>query len=429
MTNSIWATAMGKKTKFLGAAVLICVAVGGWSCSTLRGPALQPTIKVGVLHSQSGTMAKSETAVVDATLLAIEEINQHGGLLGKRIEPVIADGGSDWPRFAREAERLITRDHVSVIFGCWTSASRKAVKPIVEKHDHLLFYPVQYEGLEQSPNIIYIGATPNQQIMPGVKWCFDHLGRKMFLVGSDYVFPRTANQIIRDQLAALGGDIVGEAYIPLGSQDVQDVVRKIVDASPDVILNTINGDSNLAFFKVLRASGITPQTIPTMSFSLAEQEILTLGAQQQAGNYATWSYFQSLDTPDNKAFISKFANRYGKGRVTDDPMEAAYLGVHLWAQAVARAGSAETLEVLKAIKNQGFAAPEGMVYIDGETQHAWKVARVGKIRGDGQFEIVWDSKHAIRPMPYPISRSKHSWDNLVMSLYRGWGGNWANVSH
>ena len=225
---------------------------------------------MGVLHSLSGTMAISEKSVVDATLLAIGEINEQGGLLGRKIEPVVADGKSDWPTFASEAERLIAQEEVSTVFGCWTSASRKTVKPVFEKHDHLLFYPVQYEGLEACPNIVYTGAAPNQQIIPAVRWCFEHLGRKFFLVGSDYVFPRTANEIIRDQLRSLHGEIVGEQYILLGSEDVQDAVQSIVAAKPDVILNTINGDTNVAFFRELRAAGITPEKIPTMSFSIAD---------------------------------------------------------------------------------------------------------------------------------------------------------------
>lgn len=416
-----------RRKRILQAAILLS-AVGSWFyASDLRKSAFQPTIKVGLLHSQTGTMAISEKAVLDATLLAIDEINEAGGLLGRRIEPVIIDGCSDSNAFARGAERLITEERVSAIFGCWTSASRKAVKPIVERHDHLLFYPVQYEGLEQSPNIVYTGAAPNQQIIPGVKWCFDHLGRRLFLVGSDYVFPRMANQIIRDQCAALGGEIVGEEFVHLGSQDVKHLVQKIVRARPDVILNTINGDSNLAFFRELRAAGISPRTIPTMSFSLAEQEILALGTEQLAGNLATWSYFQSLDTPANSKFTSRFFRKFGKGRVTDDPMEAAYFGVHLWAQAVTRAGRHEPREVRKAIGDQGYPAPEGIVSIDAETQHTWKTVKVGKIREDGQFDIVWDSKHAIRPVPYPISRSRGDWERLLTSFYQGRPGSCANA--
>jgi urea transport system substrate-binding protein len=419
---------MKKRTTSVWAAVLMAVAAGGWGFSLRNSPVYRPTIKVGVLHSQTGTMAISEEAVRDATLLAIEELNEAGGLLGRTIEPVVADGHSDEGMFAGEAERLIARDGVAVIFGCWTSASRKAVKAVVERHDHLLFYPVQSEGLEQSPNIVYTGATPNQQIIPGVKWCFDHLGRRMFLVGSDYVFPRTANRIIRDQLTALGGEIVGEEYLLLGTDDVEGVVEMVRRSRPDVILNTVNGGTNIALFRGLRAAGITPETIPTMSFSLAEQELLALGPESLAGDYATWNYFQSVASRANTDFVERFKARFGQGRVTDDPMEAAYSGVHLWAQAVAKAGSAAPGEVRKAIDGQSFAAPGGLVYVDGETRHIWKPVRVGKIRRDGQYEIVWDSMHAVRPVPYPMYKAKDEWDVFLQSLHDRWGKRWANVA-
>jgi urea transport system substrate-binding protein len=408
------------------------LAAGGWLCyevgsSLLRSGSLQgKPIKVGVLHSLSGTMAISEKSVVDATLLAIEEINQEGGLFGRQIEPVVADGRSDWPTFATEANRLITEEKVSVVFGCWTSASRKTVKPVFENHDHLLFYPVQYEGLESSGNIVYTGAAPNQQIIPAVKWCADHLGNSFFLVGSDYVFPRTANAIIKDQLAAIRGEVLGEEYILLGSTDVDEAVQQIVDTQPDVILNTINGDTNVAFFKALRAAGITPDKIPTMSFSVAEDELRTLGVKDMAGDYACWNYFQSVDTEANKRFVAAFREKYGDDRVTDDPMEAAYFGVHLWAQAVREAGTDDVNEVRKVMANQTYQAPEGIVYVDAENNHTWKIVRIGRIKQDGQFEIVWTSQKPVRPVPYPIYRSPSEWHSFLDGLYEGWGERWAN---
>jgi urea transport system substrate-binding protein len=371
-------------------------------------------------------MAISETSVAEATAMAIEEINQQGGLLGRNIEAIVVDGRSDWPTFAREAERLITEEKVSVIFGCWTSGCRKTVKPVLEKYNHLLFYPLQYEGLEQSPNIVYTGAAANQQLIPAVKWCFDHLGRKFFLVGSDYVFPRTANAIIKDQIAALRGEVVGENYIRLGSRDVKEAVRKISQLRPDVILNTINGDTNVAFFRELRAAGITPKEVPTMSFSVAEDELHILGASEMAGDYASWNYFQSIAGDANAAFVKNFKGKYGQQRVTDDPMEAGYFGVYLWAQAVTDVNSANVRAVRQAIKHQSFNAPEGLVYIDGENQHTWKTVRIGKIRKDGQFEIVWTSDRPVRPVPYPIFRLRTEWELFLQSLYDGWGGHWAN---
>ncbi|AFZ57151.1 urea ABC transporter substrate-binding protein [Anabaena cylindrica FACHB-243] len=386
----------------------------------------QKPIKVGILHSLTGTMAISEKSVVDATLLAIEEINAKGGILGRKIQPIIVDGKSDWNTFAKQAKNLITKEKVVTVFGCWTSASRKTVKPIFEIYNHLLIYPVQYEGLEESPNIVYTGAAPNQQIIPAVKWSFDNLGKRFFLVGSDYIFPRTANAIIKDQVTALKGEILGEEYILLGSNEVNNVVAKILKTQPDVILNTINGDSNIAFFKTLRQAGISSDIIPTISFSIAEEELKSLPNKYVIGDYAVWNYFQTINNPNNSEFTQNFQKKYGKNRVTSDPIEAGYFGVYLWAQAVKAAGIDEVNIIREYIKDQSFNAPEGVVYIDANNQHTWKTVRVGKIQSDGQFKIVWNSGKPIRPIPYPISRSKAEWEIFITNLYRGWNRNWAN---
>src|SRR3990167_4714968 len=385
-----------------------------------------PPIKVGILHSLTGTMAISEKSVVDAELMGIDEINAKGGLLGRKIQPVIVDGASNWPQFAKMAEKLITQDKVSVVFGCWNSASRKTVKPVFEKYGHLLFYPVQYEGLEQSPNIVYLGAAPNQQIIPAVKWSIDHIGKRFFLVGSDYVFPRTANEIIKNQIQSLGGEVVGEEYLLLGSKDVGPMVQKILAAKPDVILNTINGDSNVAFFQALRAADITPDKIPVMSFSIAEDELRSMNAKDLAGNYAAWNYYQSVESDINKGFVERFKKKYGQDRVTDDPMEAAYDAVYLWAQAVTDANSDAVEDVQRTIKKQSYNAPEGTVYIDPENQHTWKIVRIGKIREDGQFDIVWSSDKPIQPIPFPTSKTREEWERFLNDLYTKWNGNWAN---
>lgn len=406
------------------AVLLVPILAAGMASRAGAGRSREP-IRVGVLHSFSGTMAISERAVAEATLLAIDEINADDGLLGRTLEPVLADGRSDWPSFAAEAQRLIAEEKVHVIFGGWTSASRKSVKPVVERHRHLLFYPVQYEGLETSPHIVYTGSAPNQQILPGVKWAFDHLGQSFFLVGSDYVFPRTANAIIRDQLAALGGQVLGEVYVPLGSANVQEVVGAIVRTRPAVILNTINGDSNLAFFRELRAAGVTPERIPTMSFSIAEHELQTLGAGAMVGDYAAWSYFQGVQSPENARFVQRFREKYGPDRVTDDPIEAGYFGVYLWAQGVRDAGTPEPAAVRRTMGNQSFTAPQGIVYVDAENQHTWKTVRIGRVREDGQFTILWTSERAIRPLPYPAFRLKSEWKTFLDGLYRGWDGHWA----
>jgi urea transport system substrate-binding protein len=413
---------MGPKRLLLLVLAVALVAAGFYWAR--RPGAVQPIV-VGVLHSLTGSMAASEAPVVDGVLLAVEELNEAGGVLGRPVRAVVVDGRSDAETFAREAERLIAGERVVTVFGCWTSASRKTVKPVFERHHHLLVYPVQYEGLEESPNIVYTGAAPNQQLIPAIKWSFDQLGQRFFLVGSDYVFPRTAHAIIRDQVTAMGGAVVGEVYLPLGSQDVGAAVAAIVAARPQVILNTINGDTNVAFFRALRAAGITPASVPTMSFSFAEPELRRLPAAEMAGDYATLNYFQSVDREQNRRFVERYRRRYGADRVTADPIEAAYFGVHLWAQAVEDAGVAEVGAIRKAIKRQSYDAPGGVVYVEPENQHTWKVVRIGKIRADGQFDVVWTSEKPVRPVPYPIYRSREEWTTFLDGLYRGWGGAWS----
>ena len=418
----------------IGATLLTGVAAGFWKWpfgSHEKAAPIPPVasagepIRVGVLHSMSGTMAGSETVVVDATLLAIDEINQSGGLLGRLIKPIVVDARSDTATFVREAERLITQEKVCTVFGCWTSASRKAVKPIFEEHNHLLIYPLQYEGVEVSPNIIYMGAAPNQQIIPALDWATTVLKkRRFFLVGSDYVFPRTANAIIRDHLTSHGAEIVGEEYLPLGSQDVSAAVDAIVLAKPDMILNTINGDSNTAFFRTLRAKNITPADIPCLSFSVAEQELRSLNIAEVQGDYAAWTYFQSVQSPENNEFVRRFHEKYPQ-RVISDPMEAAYVGVKLWAMAVKSADSLDPTKIRRAMLNQRFDAPDGNTRVDPDTQHCFKTPRVGQIKPDGQFEIVWAAPAPVRPMPFPSSRSAADWKAFLNDLYTGWGNQWS----
>ena len=387
-------------------------------------PAGEP-IKVGVLHSMSGTMAGSETVVVDATLLAIEEINQAGGLLGRPLKPVVVDARSDAKIFATEAERLISEEKVCTVFGCWTSASRKAVKPVFEDHDHLLIYPLQYEGLEESPNIVYMGAAPNQQILPALDWAMSVLNKKrFFLVGSDYVFPRTASAIIKDYLQSKGGEVVGEEYVHLGSQSTDPIVGAIMKAQPDMILNTINGDSNTAFFRSLRAAGVTPTTTPCLSFSVAEQELRSLNIADTQGDYAAWTYFQSLDIPENRQFIEHFQQKYPQ-RVISDPMESAYVGVKMWAKAVSATRSIDPVKIRRALLNQKYDAPSGQTRIDPDTQHSYKTPRVGQIRSDGQFDIVWSATAPVRPLPYPTTRTAAEWKAFLYDLNTGWGGQWS----
>lgn len=358
------------------------------------------TIKVGVLHSLSGTMAISETAVRDATLMAIAEINSAGGVLGKQLVPIVEDGASDWPTFAEKASKLIQSDKVAVVFGGWTSASRKAMLPVFEGLDSLLFYPVQYEGLETSPNIFYTGATTNQQIVPAVESLLEQGKTRFFLLGSDYVFPRTSNLIINAQLEAAGLEAVGEEYTPLGHVEYSTVINKIRAANPDVVFNTLNGDSNVAFFKQLKDAGITAEDMPTLSVSVAEEEIRGIGAENIEGHLVAWNYFQTTDTPENVKFVAAFKAMYGEDRVTDDPIEAGYFGVYLWAAAVEKAGSTDVDAVKTAAGGIQFQAPGGLVTINGDNQHVSKTVRVGKVRSDGQIEETWNSGAPVEPDPY-----------------------------
>jgi urea transport system substrate-binding protein len=398
---------MGKYRKkwlaFAGTAVLLLVGCSTQSVSAPSGNSTtedQGTIKVGILHSLSGTMAMSEVPVKDAELMAIDEINRSGGVLGRKIEPVVEDGASDWPTFAEKAKQLLLQDHVAAIFGGWTSASRKAMLPVVQQYGGLLFYPVQYEGLEASPNIVYTGAAPNQQIVPAVQWLLRQGKKKFYLLGSDYVFPRMANKIIKAELSAEGGTVVGEEYTPLGHTDYSTVINNIKQANPDVIFNTLNGDSNVAFFKQLKNAGITPNEIPVMSVSVAEQEIKGIGPEFVRGDYVAWNYFETTDTPENRTFVKDYQAKYGAGRVTDDPIEAAYDAVYLWAKAVKMAGSTDVAKVKAVLPKVSLDAPEGTVKIDPDNQHMYKIARIGEIAPDGQIKEVWNSGSPIIPDPF-----------------------------
>lgn len=370
---------------------------------------VKPGIKIGVLHSLTGTMAMSEAPLVDAVRLAVEETNQSGGVNDAQIEIIVSDCRSDAEYCAQQAEKLITQDKVQALFGCWTSTCRKAVKTVVEKHHHLLFYPLQYEGLEESEDIIYTGAVPNQQIIPAVMWALQNHYRRFFLIGSDYVFPRTANLIARDILRLNGGHVLAERYLPLGGKDVAAVVGEIARLKPDVIFNTINGDSNNHFFNALRRAGITPEKMPVISTSIGEVEMAAMGTTLMAGNYAAWSYFQGIDSTENKAFVAQFKKRFGRDRVLDDPMEATYVGVRMWINAVREAGSTDLLKVKTLLSQQTMVAPEGVVSVDFTNNHLWKTMRIGRARADGQFDVVWQFNQPVRPAPFPFYRTRLEW--------------------
>ncbi len=397
--------------------VLLLFSFGLTACT----PGENTPIKVGILHSLTGTMAISEKSVVDATLMAIDEINNSGGLLGRQIEAIFVGGKSDWASLANSIEKLIHHDQVAVIFGCWTSVCRKMVKPIVEAHDHLLFYPAQYEGLEESQNIVYTGASPNQQLTPTVKWSVENLGRRVFLVGSDYVFPHAANTIMKKQIYALGAEVVGEYYLPLGSKNMNEIIQAVSTSGADMILSTVVGDSNQAFFRELAR---LETRIPVMSFSIAEDELQQLDISNTVGHYAAWSYFQSLSSSENQQFVADFKHKYGSERTTNATLEAGYLGVHLWSKAVVEAGTVDPSAVRGTIKGQIYNSPEGRVTVSASNNHLWKPLYIGQVQENAQFKIIWSETEPIQPRPFPQYRSKLSWLRYLNELYHGWGKSW-----
>lgn len=371
-------------------------ASGGTSCVKTDGD----TIKVGSLNSLSGTMAISEVTVRDSIKLAVEQINDNGGVLGKQIQLIGEDGASEPTVFAEKAEKLISSDCVAAVFGGWTSSSRKAMLPVFEDNNALLYYPVQYEGLESSPNIFYTGATTNQQIVPALGYLKEKGVKSLYLVGSDYVFPQTANRIIRAYADANGIEIKGEDYTPLGSTDFSTIVNKVRAADADAVFNTLNGDSNVAFFREYKNVGLTPQQMPVVSVSIAEEEVGGIGVENIAGQLVAWNYYQTVDNPQNKSFVQDYKDAYGANKPTSDPMEAAYTSVYLWKNTVEKANSFDVEEVKKASGGVTFDAPEGTVTLDGDNHHITKTARIGEIRPDGLIYTVWDSGQPIEPDPY-----------------------------
>lgn len=380
------------------------------SCS----PSQPEPIRIGVIHALTGPMAVSEAPLVDAARLAVEEVNAAGGLLGRPVEMLVADSASDPRKAAEHAWRMIETERVAALFACWTSSCRRMVKPVVESHGHLLFYPVQYEGLEQSNHIVYTGSAPNQQIVPGAHWAMRNLGKRVYLLGSDYVFPRIAHRIIADLAKASNATVLAERYRPLGDSDFSREAAEIARLQPDVVFNTVNGESNIHLFRALRDAGLVKQ--PIMSFSIAEGELAAIKGAGLTEHYAVWNYFQSLDSADNRRFIDAFRRRFGGQRVTSDPVEASYIGVKLWAQAVSDAGSERIDLVNRAIQRQSIAAPSGILSVDSDSRHLWKMVRIGKARADGDFDIVHDSRWPLHPAPFPLYHSRRYWLDVVRDV-------------
>ncbi len=387
-------------------------ALSGWIPQVFAAD----TIKVGILHSLSGTMAISETSLKDVALMTIEEINAHGGVMGKKLEPVIVDPASNWPLFAEKARQLLAQDKVAVVFGCWTSVSRKSVLPVFKELNGLLFYPVQYEGEELEKNVFYTGAAPNQQAIPAVEYLMSEDGggaKRFVLLGTDYVYPRTTNKILRSFLHSKGvkDSDIKEVYTPFGHSDYQTIVADIKQFSAGgktAVISTINGDSNVPFYKELGNAGIKATDIPVIAFSVGEEELRGVDTKPLVGNLAAWNYFESIKNPVNADFVKKW-KAYAKAKnlpnagtaVTNDPMEATYIGIHMWKQAVEKAKSTDVDKVIAAMGGQTFKAPDGFtVEMDKTNHHLHKPVFIGEIRADGQFNIVWKTQGPIRAQPW-----------------------------
>jgi urea transport system substrate-binding protein len=396
--------------KQLTAATLMAAA--GWAPHAFAAD----TIKVGILHSLSGTMAISETALKNVALMTIDEINAQGGVLGKKLEPVVVDPASDWPTYATKARQLISQDKVSVVFGCWTSVSRKSVLPVFKELNGLLFYPVQYEGEELEHNVFYTGAAPNQQAIPAVEYLMSKDGggaKRWVLLGTDYVYPRTTNKILRAFLHSKGvqDKDIYEEYTPFGHSDYQTIVAKIKEFSAGgktAVVSTINGDSNVPFYKELGNSGIKATDIPVVAFSVGEEELRGVDTKPLVGQLAAWNYFESVKNPVNAEFVKKWM-AYAKAKnlpnyqtaVTNDPMEATYIGIHMWKQAVEKAKSTDVEKVIAAMGGQQFKAPDGFtIEMDKTNHHLHKPVYIGEVQADGQFKVVWKTKGPIRAQPW-----------------------------
>jgi urea transport system substrate-binding protein len=390
------AAALLPKTSFAAAAIA--------TVNTTGLAVTDDAVTVGILHSATGTMAISETGSIEAEKLAISQINASGGVLGRQIKIIQEDGASDWPTFAEKAKKLLASDHCAAVFGCWTSASRKAVLPVFEQLNGMLYYPTFYEGLEQSKNVIYTGQEATQQILAGLDWVNKTKGSKTFyLIGSDYIWPRTSNKIARKHIEnhLVGCKVVGEDYFPLGTTQFNSVINKMKLVKPDVIFASVVGGSNVAFYKQMKASGVNLDKQTLLTISVTEDEILGIGGENIAGAFACMKYFESLDNPNNKAFVPAFQKMWGEKSVIGDVTQAAYLGPWLWKLTAEKAGSFDVDKIAAASPGVEFkGAPEGYVRIH-ENHHLWSRTRVGRARTDGQFDVIYQTADLIEPNPFP----------------------------
>jgi urea transport system substrate-binding protein len=402
---------MSRRLFIKASVAAVAVAFAG-----VAGAQSKDSIKIGVLHSLSGTMAISETALKDVALMTIDEINANGGVMGRKLEAVVVDPASNWPLFAEKARQLLTQDKVAVVFGCWTSVSRKSVLPVFKELNGLIFYPVQYEGEELEKNVFYTGAAPNQQAIPAVEYLMSKDGggaKRFFLLGTDYVYPRTTNKILRAFLKSKGVSEkdIEEVYTPFGHSDYQTIVanvKKFAAGGKTAVISTINGDSNVPFYKELGNQGLKATEVPVVAFSVGEEELRGVDTKPLVGHLAAWNYFMSLKNPENDAFIKKYRAFAAAKKlpnadkvVTNDPMEATYVGIYMWKQAVEQAKTTDVDKVIAATGGQTFKSPSGfLLTMDKTNHHLHKPVYIGEIRSDGQFNVVWKTKEPIRAQPW-----------------------------
>ena len=408
---------MTQRRDFIKAAAAgTALSLPGLTASNIVFAQDKTPIKVGVLHSLSGTMAISETALKNTALMAFEEINAKGGVMGRPLEAVVVDPASNWPLFAEKARQLISQDKCAVTFGCWTSVSRKSVLPVYEELNGLLFYPVQYEGEELSKNVFYTGAAPNQQAIPAVEYLMGKGGgnaKRWVLLGTDYVYPRTTNKILRAFLKSKGvaEKDIDESYTPFGHADYQTIVanvKKFAAGGRTAVVSTINGDSNVPFYKELGNQGLKAKDVPVVAFSVGEEELRGIDTKPLVGHLAAWNYFMSVKNPENERFKKMYRDWAAKNKVADaakvvtnDPMEATYVGIHMWKQAAEKAKSVEVDKVRQAMYGQTFKAPSGFTLtMDKTNHHLHKPVMIGEVKADGQFNVVYKTKEPIRANPW-----------------------------
>lgn len=412
-----------RRGALIGVVVLILATVAAATASVFLRREREPII-IGVVHSLTGPLAVSERPLIDAYRLAVEEINAAGGVTGRPIELEVRDGASRPEVFARELDLLLRNPRVAVVAGAWSSAARKAMLPVLERHGGLLLYPVPFEGLERSPHVVYLGAVPNQQAGPAIEWAVQRGATRAFLVGSDSIHPHVAHAIARDMLTARGVEVVGEAYVPLDGGDLRPLAQRIAESKPDLILSTVHGETNAALMRSLRDAGVGPDRVLHISLSLTEPAIRTMGAGLFADSILAGSYFQRADLPASQMFLHALRGLSGEGAAAGDAMVSAYIGLKLWARAAADAGSTAPSAVHRSLRGRHLEGPGGTFAIDPESHHPWKPMRLGRVRPDGEVEILWESRTPIPPEPWPMWRGEREWREMMEALRRGWGGAW-----